>query len=100
MDTFLRSCAERRYHRSLAVARSQSATAGGIGIDWRPARLQARRQAHRVAWSLAAVSLPVLAGYLFDTTRAYGTAVLIAAGANVAGMAMALTIPRRSRREG
>jgi hypothetical protein len=33
-------------------------------------------------------------------TRAYGTAVLIAAGANVAGMAMALTLPKRGWREG
>ncbi len=39
-----------------------------------------------IAWCLAAVSLPVLAGYLFDIARAYGTAVLIAADANVAGM--------------
>jgi hypothetical protein len=49
---------------------------------------------------MAAVSLPVLAGYLFDVSRAYGTAVLIAAGANAAGMAMALTMPRRGWREG
>jgi hypothetical protein len=53
-----------------------------------------------IAWCLAAVSLPVLAGTLFDMTCAYGTAVLIAAGANVAGMAMALTMPRRGSREG
>jgi hypothetical protein len=32
-------------------------------------------------------------------TRAYDTAVLIAAGANVAGMAMALTMPRNGWRE-
>jgi MFS transporter, OFA family, oxalate/formate antiporter len=42
----------------------------------------------------------VLAGYLFDLTRAYGTAVMIAAGANVAGMAIALALPRRGWREG
>jgi hypothetical protein len=53
-----------------------------------------------LAWCLAAVSLPVLAGYLFDMTRAYGPAVLIAAGANVAGMAMALTMPRHGWGEG
>src|SRR5207248_130 len=46
-----------------------------------------------VAWCLAAVSLPVLAGYLFDRTGGYGTPVLIAAGANLAGMALALTMP-------
>ena len=41
----------------------------------------------------------MLAGYLFDMTREYSMAVLIAAGANVAGMAMALTMPRHGWRE-
>ena len=53
-----------------------------------------------IAWCLAAVSRPVVAGTLFDMTHRYDTAVLIAAGANVAGMAMALTMPRRGWREG
>lgn len=76
------------------------ATAGGIGIYWRPADYGRVAGRTFIAWCLAAVSLPVLAGYLFDVTRAYDTAVLIAAGANVAGMAMALTMPRRGWREG
>ncbi len=76
------------------------ATAGGIGLYWRPADYGRVAGRTYIAWCLAAVSLPVLAGYLFDTTRAYGTAVLIAAGANVAGMAMALTMPRHGWREG
>ena len=76
------------------------ATAGGIGLYWRPADYGRVAGRTYVAWCLAAVSLPVLAGYLFDVTRAYDTAVLIAAGANVAGMAMALTIPRRGWRQG
>ena len=76
------------------------ATAGGIALYWRPndyGRVAGRTY---IAWCLAAVSLPVLAGYLFDMTRQYGTAVLIAAAANVAGMAMALTLPRRGWRKG
>ena len=76
------------------------ATAGGIGLYWRPADYGRVAGRTYLAWCLAAVSLPVLAGYLFDVTRAYGTAVLIAVGANVAGMAMALTLPRRGWREG
>ena len=76
------------------------ATAGGIGIYWRPADYGRVAGRTYIAWCLAAVSLPVLAGYLFDLTHAYGTAVLIAAGANVAGMAMALTMPRRGWRKG
>jgi MFS transporter, OFA family, oxalate/formate antiporter len=75
------------------------ATAGGIGIYWRPADYGRVAGRTYIAWCLAAVSLPVLAGYLFDLTRAYDLAVMIAAGANVAGMAMALTMPRHGWRE-
>src|SRR5215813_10792409 len=74
-------------------------TAGGIGIYWRPADYGRVAGRTYIAWCLAAVSLPVLAGYLFDMTRGYDTAMLIAAGANVVGMAMALTMPRRGWRE-
>ncbi|MDP2331745.1 MAG: MFS transporter [Reyranella sp.] len=76
------------------------ATAGGIALYWRPADYGRVAGRTYVAWCLAAVSLPVLAGYLFDITRAYDTAVLIAAAANIAGMAMALTMPRRGWRDG
>lgn len=75
------------------------ATAGGIGIYWRPADYGRVAGRTYIAWCLAAVSLPVLAGYLFDLTRAYDMAVMIAAGANVAGMAMALTMPRHGWRQ-
>ena len=75
------------------------ATAGGIGIYWRPADYGRVAGRSYVAWCLAAVSRPVLAGYLFDTTRQYDTAVLIAAAANIAGMALALTMPRQGWRE-
>ena len=80
--------------------RQRGATAGGIGLYWRPADYGRIAGRTYIAWCLAAVSLPVLAGYLFDMTREYSTAMLIAAGANVAGMAMALTMPRRGWREG
>jgi MFS family permease len=74
-------------------------TAGGIGIYWRQADYGRVAGRTYIAWCLAAISLPVLAGYLFDLTRAYGWAVMIAASANVAGMAMALTMPRHGWRE-
>ena len=76
------------------------ATAGGIGLYWRPADYGRVAGRTYVAWCLAAIGLPVLAGHLFDLTRQYDTAVLIAAGANIAGMAMALTMPKRGWREG
>lgn len=51
-------------------------TAGGIGIYWPPADYGRVAGRTYVAWCLAAISLPVLAGYLFDMTRNYSTAVL------------------------
>ena len=76
------------------------ATAGGIGIYWPPADYGRVAGRTYIAWCLAAVSLPVLAGYLFDLTRDYAAAMLIAVVFNLAGMAMALTIPRRGWRDG
>jgi MFS family permease len=75
------------------------ATAGGIAIYWRPADYGRVAGRTYIAWCLAAISLPVLAGYLFDITRQYSAAMMIAAGANIAGMAMALTLPRLGWRE-
>jgi OFA family oxalate/formate antiporter-like MFS transporter len=72
-------------------------TAGGIGLYWPPADYGRVAGRTYIAWCIAAICLPVLAGYLFDVTRSYGWAILIAAGANLAGMAMALTMPRRGR---
>ena len=74
------------------------ATAGSIGLYWPPADYGRIAGRTYVAWCLAAISLPVLAGYLFDITRSYSTAVLIAGCANVMGMALALTMPRRGGR--
>ena len=73
-------------------------TAGGIGLYWPPADYGRVAGRTYIAWCLAAISLPVLAGYLFDTTHNYVTAVLIAGCANLTGMATALTMPKRGRR--
>jgi len=73
-------------------------TAGGIGIYWPAADFGRVAGRTYIAWCLAAVSLPVLAGTLFDLTRGYSTAVIIAAAANLLGMATALTLPRRGWR--
>jgi hypothetical protein len=48
-----------------------------------------------IAWSAAAVVLPVIAGRLFDLTQGYGVAVLIAAGATALGILVSLGLPRR-----
>ncbi|MDH4326120.1 MAG: hypothetical protein OEZ09_11750 [Betaproteobacteria bacterium] len=48
-----------------------------------------------IAWCAAAICLPLLAGWLYDRTQAYGAAVLIAAGVNVAGVLLAAGLPAR-----
>ena len=48
-----------------------------------------------IAWCAAAICLPLLAGWLYDRTQAYGVAVLIAAGVNVAGVLLAAGLPSR-----
>jgi MFS transporter, OFA family, oxalate/formate antiporter len=46
-----------------------------------------------IAWCIAAVTLPILAGWLFDQTQGYGVAVMIAAGGNVLGALIAIGLP-------
>ncbi len=50
-----------------------------------------------IAWCVAAIGLPVIAGLLFDRTQGYGGAVMIAAGVNVLGAIIALGLPARAR---
>jgi MFS transporter, OFA family, oxalate/formate antiporter len=70
-------------------------TAASVAVYWR--RAVYGRMASRVyiAWSAAAIVLPVVAGRLFDLTQGYGSAVVIAAGANLLGILVSLGLPRR-----
>jgi len=70
-------------------------TAAAVAAYWR--RALYGRMAARVylAWCAAAIVLPIVAGRLFDLTRAYGTAVLIAAAGNALGVLLALGLPRQ-----
>ena len=70
-------------------------TAGGVAIYWPPQDFGRVAGRTYIAWCLAAVSLPVLAGYLFDLTRGYQAAMAIAGCGNLLGMAAALTLPRQ-----
>jgi MFS family permease len=74
-------------------------TAAGVALYWPPADYGRVAGRTYIAWCLAAIGLPVLAGYLFDTTHSYVTAMMIAGAANVTGMAAALTLPKRGWRE-
>lgn len=47
-----------------------------------------------IAWCIAAVSLPVLAGWLYDRTAGYGAAVMLAGGLNLLAVFVAARLPR------
>jgi MFS transporter, OFA family, oxalate/formate antiporter len=71
-------------------------TAGSIAVYW-PKPLYGLIAARvYIAWCVAAVTLPVLAGHLFDLTGGYRMTFLIAGGGNLLGCAIALGLPRRS----
>jgi OFA family oxalate/formate antiporter-like MFS transporter len=70
-------------------------TAAAVAVYWRRALYGRMASRVYIAWSAAAVVLPVIAGRLFDLTQGYGVAVLIAAGANALGILVSLGLPRR-----
>jgi MFS family permease len=51
-----------------------------------------------IAWCVAAVTLPILAGWLYDRTGGYGTAVLIAGALNLLAVAISLRLPKTPAR--
>ncbi len=73
-------------------------TAGAIVQYWHRSAYGTVASQLYIAWCVAAVSLPVLAGWLFDRTQGYGAAVMIAAAGNLLGMILALGLPGRAQR--
>ena len=71
-------------------------TAGAIGRYWHRNLFGRVAGLLYIAWCGAAISLPVLAGWLFDRTQNYGGAMLIAAAVNTLGALLAVTLPRRA----
>lgn len=69
-------------------------TAAAVAAYWRLALYGRIASRIYIAWSAAAIVLPVVAGRLFDLTAGYGAAVLLAAAGNVAGVLVALGLPR------
>jgi MFS family permease len=51
-----------------------------------------------IAWCVAALSLPILAGWLYDRTGGYGSAVLIAGALNLLAIVISLQLPRTPAR--
>jgi MFS family permease len=72
-------------------------TAGAIARFWSKNAFGGVAGRLYIAWCVAAISLPVLAGWLFDRTQGYGAAVLIAAGGNIVGIVIASGLPGRAR---
>jgi OFA family oxalate/formate antiporter-like MFS transporter len=69
-------------------------TAAAVAVYWRRALYGRMASRVYIAWSAAAIVLPIVAGRLFDLTHGYGTAVLIAGGSNALGILVALGLPR------
>jgi MFS transporter, OFA family, oxalate/formate antiporter len=71
------------------------ATAGAIAQYWHRNAFGRIASRMYIAWCLAAIVLPLLAGWLFDRTQGYGTAIVVAAGVNLLGAVVSASLPRR-----
>lgn len=74
------------------------ALAGGVAYYWPSADYGRIAGRLYVFWGIAALTLPVLAGHLFDLTGGYATAMMVAGGGNAVGALVALGLPRQARR--
>jgi len=73
-------------------------TAGAIAQYWhRNAFGRVAGQIY-IAWCLAAITLPMVAGWLFDRSQGYHGAMMLAACVNLLGAVVSLSLPRRSAR--
>ncbi len=70
-------------------------TAGAIARYWHKNAFGRVASQLYIAWCVAAVTLPVLAGWLFDQTSSYQTAMMIAAAVNLCGAGLATTLPKK-----
>lgn len=70
--------------------------AAAIGIYWGSAQYGRLAGRLYVAWCVAAITLPVVAGRVFDLTGGYAAVIMIAAAGNLLGVAIAGSLPRRA----
>jgi MFS transporter, OFA family, oxalate/formate antiporter len=71
-------------------------TAGAIALYWPSSQYGRIAGLLYIGWCVAAVTLPVLAGYLYDLSGGYRIAVLVAGCGNIIGAALAIFMPRRT----
>jgi len=69
-------------------------TAAAIGRYWPKNAFGRVAGRLYIAWCLAALTLPILAGWLYDRTAGYGVAVLIAGALNLAAVFVAARLPK------
>ncbi len=76
------------------------ATAGAIAFYWSSNDYGRIASRIYIAWCLAAVTLPVLAGHLYDISGGYRMAVIIAGCGNLLGIGLATLLPRQAKSPG
>jgi len=69
-------------------------TAAAVAVYWRRDLYGLMASRIYLAWCAAAIILPVTAGWLFDLTKDYAIAILIAGAGNIIGALVALGLPR------
>ena len=74
-------------------------TAGAIAHYWPAADYGRIASRIYIAWCAAAVTLPILAGYMFDLTGSYHATVIVAGCGNLLGLSVALGLPRQENRQ-
>ncbi|MGE0416533.1 MAG: MFS transporter [Acetobacteraceae bacterium] len=71
-------------------------TAGAVARYWPAASYGRVASRIYIAWCIAAITLPILAGHLYDLTKGYHATVIIAGCGNLIGVIVALGLPRRA----
>lgn len=72
-------------------------TAGAIALYWPKAEYGRIAGLLYIGWCVAAVTLPVLAGYLYDLSGGYRVAVIVAGCGNIVGASLAFFMPASQR---
>ena len=84
--------------RASAGSTSRRLTAAAIARYWHKNAFGRVAGRLYIAWCVAAVTLPILAGWLYDRTGGYGTAVVIAGALNLLACAISLRLPKTPAR--
>ena len=69
--------------------------AGGIAMHWPSTQFGIVASRLYIGWCVAAICLPVLAGWLFDWSNSYRSSIWIAVVVNMAGILLAFRLPPR-----